>query len=247
MLKKQKEPLKLTPFNILILVLSVYILMALVVDSFVKLPRETSRVLELLDYGICLFFFIDFLVQFFTARNKWHYMRWGWIDLISSIPLVDAFQAGRLVRIIRILRIVRAFRSLKALLLYIFANRIRGTFTTISVLAVLMIIFSAIAILQVETDPNSNIRTAEDALWWAYVTITTVGYGEKYPVTTLGRLIAASLMTVGVGLFGTFTALVASWFVDEKEDEREERNRGTEEQVNKGIEEQRKVREKEEG
>ena len=71
----------------------------------------------------------------------------------------------------------------------------------------------AIGILQVEKDPNSNIKTAEDALWWAYVTITTVGYGDKYPVTTEGRLIAVVLMTGGVGLFGTFTAYIASWFV----------------------------------
>lgn len=52
-----------------------------------------------------------------------------------------------------------------------------------------------------------------NALWWAYVTITTVGYGDKFPVTTEGRLIASILMTAGVGLFGTFTAYVASWFV----------------------------------
>ena len=64
-----------------------------------------------------------------------------------------------------------------------------------------MLLFSSIAILQVETDPNSNIKTAEDAIWWSYVTITTVGYGDKYPVTTEGRIIAVILMTVGVGLF----------------------------------------------
>lgn len=82
-----------------------------------------------------------------------------------------------------------------------------------------MVIFSAIAILQVEDDPNSNIKTAEDAIWWAYVTITTVGYGDKYPVTTEGRIIAAFLMTTGVGLFGTFTGFLASWFVAEKKQE----------------------------
>lgn len=79
-----------------------------------------------------------------------------------------------------------------------------------------MVLFSSIAILQVEDSPNSNIKSAEDAIWWSYVTITTVGYGDKYPVTTEGRLIAAVLMTAGVGLFGTFTGFLASWFVQEK-------------------------------
>lgn len=233
MLRNPRVQPQLTPFNIIILFLSVYILVALAIETFFKLPPEIDKVLRLLDYGICIFFFVDFLVQFFSAKNKLHYMKWGWLDLISSIPMVDLFQAGRIVRIIRILRIVRAFRSLRHVLIYIFSNRVRGTFTTVSILAILMIIFSAIAILQVETDPNSNIKTAEDALWWAYVTITTVGYGDKYPVTTLGRLISAALMTVGVGLFGTFTALVASWFVEEKEDEREQRQKG-EEKVDEG-------------
>jgi voltage-gated potassium channel len=85
--------------------------------------------------------------------------------------------------------------------------------TAVTVIAVLRIIFSAIVILQVETDPNSNIKTAEDDIWWAYVTTTTVGYGDRFPVTTVGRIIGAILMTGGVGLFGTFTTYVASWFV----------------------------------
>jgi voltage-gated potassium channel len=228
--KTAAEKPHLTPFNIIILVLSVYILVSLIIDTFVHLPPEISRVLNLLDYGICFFFFIDFLVQFFSAKNKWHYMRWGWIDLLSSIPMADILQAGRLVRIIRLFRVLRAFRSLRSLGAHIFASRIRGTFTTISVIALLMIIFSAIAILSVENVPGSNIKTAEDALWWSYVTITTVGYGDKYPVTTLGRLIAAALMTVGVGLFGTFTAFVASWFVEENEDDREAAQKKKEEE-----------------
>ena len=65
---------------------------------------------------------------------------------------------------------------------------------------------------------NSNIKTAEDAIWWAWVTITTVGYGDKYPVTTEGRIIASFLMTAGVGLFGTFTGFIASWFLEKKSD-----------------------------
>ncbi len=144
-------------------------------------------------------------------------MRWGWVDLLSSIPMVDFLRAGRLLRLIRLLRIIRAFRSTKSFIDHIFRNKAKGSLTSVSLIAVLLIIFSSIAILQVEKDPNSNIKTAEDAIWWAYVTITTVGYGDKFPVTTEGRIIAAVLMTAGVGLFGTFTAYVASWFVVEKQ------------------------------
>ncbi|CAM4118065.1 potassium channel family protein [Flavobacterium sinopsychrotolerans] len=127
--------------------------------------------------------------------------------------MIETLRPGRLLRLIRLLRIIRAFKTTKNIVDHIFANKAEGAFTSVSVIAILLVIFSAIGILQVENDPNSNIKTAEDAIWWAYVTITTVGYGDKFPVTTEGRIIAAILMTAGVGLFGTFTAFVASWFV----------------------------------
>jgi len=128
--------------------------------------------------------------------------------------MIDAFRTARLVRIIRVIRIIKAYRSVQQLLAYLFHNRVKGTFALAMLTAVLIVIFSAIAILKVETSPESNITTAEDAIWWAFVTITTVGYGDKYPVTTEGRLVAMILMTVGVGLFGTFTAYISSWFIE---------------------------------
>ncbi len=203
----------------LVLVLSIYVLGALVIDTLIELPSETSRLLNYIDNFVCIFFFIEFLIRFKNAENKLKFMRWGWVDLLSSIPTIDYLRAGRSLRLLRLLRVLKAFRSTKNLLNHIFANKVQGAFTSISIIAILLVIFSALAILQVETDPNSNIKTAEDAIWWAYVTVTTVGYGDKFPVTTEGRLIASLLMTAGVGLFGTFTAFVSSWFLAEKKEE----------------------------
>lgn len=204
---------KLTFLNVLILVLSVYVLGALLIDTFFELPEETSKLLQAFDLVICGVFFLDFCIQFFQARNKLKFMRWGWIDLVASIPMVDAFRIGRLFRFVRILRVAKAFKSLKEFLDSFFLDKAQGTLNSALIVAVLITIFSSITILQVETDPASNITTAGNALWWAFVTITTVGYGDFYPVTLEGRLVAMVLMTTGVGLFGTFTAYVASWFV----------------------------------
>lgn len=209
---EEKEK-KLGLLNLIVLILSVYVLVALIIDSVYILPKETSLLLNYIDNGICTFFFIEFCIRFRKAENKLKFMRWGWIDLISCVPMIDAVRFGRLLRLIRLLRIVRAFRTTKNIVDHVFANKAQGAFTSVSIIAILLVIFSAIGILQVEKDPNSNIKTAEDAIWWAYVTITTVGYGDKFPVTTEGRVIAAILMTAGVGLFGTFTAYIASWFV----------------------------------
>jgi len=194
---------------------------ALAIDTFFRLQPEVSRLLSLIDDVICVFFFYEFGVRFYKAENKLTFMRWGWIDLVSSIPTLEFFRPGRAFRLFRLLRILRAFRSLKHLTHHVFQRRVQGAFTTVAIIAVLMVIFSSIAILQVEDDANSNIKTAEDALWWSYATITTVGYGDKYPVTTEGRIIAVFLMTTGVGLFGTFTGYVASWFVEGRKEERE--------------------------
>ncbi len=72
--------------------------------------------------------------------------------------------------------------------------------------------------LHFETSAESNIKGAEDALWWAIATLATVGYGDKFPVTTEGRFVAATLMVAGIGLFGTFAAFLAKWFLDEKDE-----------------------------
>lgn len=215
-MSEQENNESLTPLNVIILILSVYVLVALLVDTFFKLPEEVSRLLGIIDIFVCIIFLIDFIIRFVKADNKWKFMRWGWIDLLSSIPAVEYLRAGRAIRLLRLLRIIKAFRSTKNLVNHIFKNKAQGAFTSVAIIALLLVIFSALAILQVEDDPNSNIKTAEDALWWAYVTITTVGYGDKFPVTTEGRIIASILMTAGVGLFGTFAGYVSSLFIEQK-------------------------------
>jgi voltage-gated potassium channel len=207
---------RLTFLDIVIVILSIYVLIALLIDSVFILPTEISRLLYMIDDLICIVFLYDFAYRFVKAPSKLKFMKWGWIDLISSIPTFEYLRYGRLIRLFRLFRALRAFRSVKYLTSHIFKTRTQGTFTTVSLIAVLMIIFGSIAILQVEKAPECNIKTAEDAIWWSFVTITTVGYGDKYPITTEGRIIAAFLMVTGVGLFGTFTGFIAAWFMGDK-------------------------------
>lgn len=212
---------KLTAFDLVVLILSVYVLIVLLIDTFFRLPTQVSRALAFIDNAICIVFFIEFFVRLYHAENKLKFPKWGWIDLISSIPNVEFLRAGRALRLIRILRILRAFRSTKKIMHHVFKTKAQGAFTSVGLLAVMLVIFASISILQVETDPLSNIKTAEDAIWWSYVTITTVGYGDKFPVTTGGRIIGMILMTAGVGLFGTFTGFVSSWFLAKGEEKEE--------------------------
>lgn len=201
-------------FDLLIIVLSIYVLLALLISSIFHIPKEIYKILEITDNCICLFFLIDFIRNLYNAKNKWEYMKWGWIDLISSIPMLPSFRVGRLFRLIRLIRILRAFRSTKILIRYIFKSKIKGTMISVFIITLLIVIASSVSILIVEKGPTSNIKTAGDAIWWTMETITTVGYGDKYPVTPEGRFIGIILMISGVGLFGTYTAYIASLFVN---------------------------------
>lgn len=95
----------------------------------------------------------------------------------------------------------------------LFRQRQQSAALAAALIALLLIVGSSAAILRVEDHGDPNITTADDAIWWAFATITTVGYGDRFPVTTEGRFIAAILMTAGVGLFGAFSAALAAWFL----------------------------------
>ncbi len=224
---KEKEREKLSIFQLFLLVLSVYVLGALFVQSMFTISPEMSGMLDNIDFFICLIFLSDFFYRLYHAKSKLRFLRWGWIDFISSIPMLNIFRTGNMFRIVRVLRLLRAFRSIKILLKYLMRNRGKNTFVTVAAVSCLITMSAAILILNVEKeDSNANIKTPSDALWWSIVTITTVGYGDRYPVTDTGRIIAAVLMTAGVGLFGTFTGFVASMFVEpDIEQEKTEINR----------------------
>lgn len=214
----------LSLINLLVLVLSFYVLGILIVDALIDLPQEVHKLIVYTDYIACSVFFLDFLIRFFRSESKLAYMKWGWIDLLASIPANGVFRLGRIARVIQIIRVIKAYRSISHIVENIFKNHMKGTFTFAVIVAFMLILFSSVLILEVETAPNSNIKTAEDALWWAYVTITTVGYGDLYPVTTEGRIVALVLMTAGVGLFGVFTGYLASWFVEPEKQQEEEKD-----------------------
>ncbi|MDB4912410.1 MAG: ion transporter [Gemmatimonadetes bacterium] len=189
-------------------------MVALAFHSVAHVDEGTRQVLEITDDLICAVFFVDFVVHLTRARHPLHYfITWGWIDLLSSVPAVSFLRWGRAARVVRILRVLRGARATKVMAEAILERRGRGLLLAALLVSLLLVVFASIGILQFETAPESNIRSGSDALWWAITTITTVGYGDRYPVTGEGRLLGSVLMVFGVALFGTFSGFVASWFV----------------------------------
>ena len=204
-----------TAFQIFMIILSVYVLSVLFVDGMYDLSPEMEGLINQLDFIVCIIFMGDFFYRFHRAPSKLKFLRWGWIDFISSIPMLSVFRGGNVIRIVRIFRTLRAFRSVKILLKYLLKNRTQNTLVSVGAISCMIAMGGSMAILRLEQAiPTGNIKTPSDALWWSIVTITTVGYGDRYPVSDGGRIVAAILMIVGVALFGTFTGFVASLFVE---------------------------------
>ncbi|MEO5715319.1 MAG: ion transporter [Luteolibacter sp.] len=204
---------RFTRLQVITLILSVYVIGALCVDQIFTLSESTKTILQWVDFGVCMVFLTDFFIRLSRAPSKRAFMKWGWIDFVTSMPMMGTLRFGRALKIIRILR---AVRSIKLLLKYAIECGKISPLGTVAIISVGLVFLSAFAIFQFENpldSPDGNIKTIGDAFWWAYVTITTVGYGDKFPVTVGGRIVAMVLMTAGVGLFGAFTGFVASLFI----------------------------------
>ena len=204
-------------FQMLVLVLSVFVLGAITAQTFFTLLPEVNALLNRLDTLICFVFIGDFFHRLFKAENKAVFIRWGWIDLISSIPAVEILRWGRIVRIVRLLRVMRAFRSVKFVIEYVYRNRSRATFSTAAITAFLIAIFSSVAILTFENIPGANINTAGDGLWWSFYTLANIDYAGHCPVSVEGKAIRLMLVVTGMVLFGIFTGYVASFFLEDEE------------------------------
>jgi voltage-gated potassium channel len=201
-------------YQLFMLALCLFALGTLAVHSFVPLSDVSREILEYTDAAICGLFLIDFGNSLARAPNRWRYLyTWGWLDLLSSIPAIPALRLGRAGRVVRIVRVMRGVRATKILSGLVLDRRAESAGLAAALVTLLLVVFSSLAIVQFETGPDANIKTASDALWWALSTITTVGYGDRFPVTPEGRMVAAVLMMAGIALFGVVSGFVAAWFL----------------------------------
>ena len=216
-------PRRSNAYNIFILVLTM-VSLVIMVAMFLPLNEATMGLLQAYDVLICVFFLIDFLVTLRAASSKTTYFikERGWLDLIGSIPTVGIyFRYGSLLRLARLSRAFRIAENLGRkgrgdLMRDVLQNRSQYAGFIIILLAIIILAFATILVLQFESAArDANIKTGWDAFWYSIVTITTVGYGDYYPVTFWGRVTAIFIMVAGVGIIGALASLMASLLIGE--------------------------------
>jgi hypothetical protein len=215
----EKKELKSLGYEIFIGVLSILSILNLILAVFIPDP-DLTQVLNIMNWLFSIIFIIDFIYRILTAPSKSNYFfrQFGWADLLASLP----FEQTKILRIFRLVRVYRLMREVgpKKVADTLLKDRAGSALIILLLMGILVLEFGSLAILRAEeANPEANIKTASDAIWYTMVTISTVGYGDRYPTTGSGRIIGALIIIIGVGIFGTFTGYLANLFLSPQKKE----------------------------
>jgi voltage-gated potassium channel len=180
----------------------------------VEPPASVVDALDIAATVIYVIFLIDlaarvivWLPRFRSLGGWFKFLGHNWLSILAAFA--PAFRSFRVLRVLLVLRGIEPFIKTRVSQLAFYTG-----------VALPLIVYTAsLSILEAERyAPDANITSFADAFWWTVVTVTTVGYGDSFPVTQEGRTVGTFLIFVGIGLFSTVTAMIASWVLQEKRD-----------------------------
>ncbi len=220
---------QVTTYDLAIGILAIFSLFILVLIIFVPLQPSTEDLLNTLENLLCVVFLFDFFRSLSRAPKKWNYFLrgGGLLDLLGSLPFsrLAVFRVARLFRVVRVMRTLKGNDFSRMLTQRLAQSTLLFTF----IVALLLIFLDSGFVLYFEKGaPHANITTYTNAVWWSFVTITTVGYGDYYPVTTFGRIGAIILMFSGLGIIGVLSSYLATTFISLQSRSREREEAGKE-------------------
>lgn len=216
MVRIKTKELSINAWEILMLFLSLYVLIELSIEIVWTYSSATSLLLERIDLAICAVFLVDFFYFLYKSDSKLDYFKSRWVDLISSIPFVSAFRILRIARFVKVLRLLRLLRGAKGLTYlfrYMSGSKMQSTLIAYVFILIVVLFYSSLAFYSFEREVNDSVNEYFDAFWWAFITVTSVGYGDVYPITKIGKVIAMILTLSGMGLFSVVTAALSAKFL----------------------------------
>jgi voltage-gated potassium channel len=178
------------------------------------------------DVAISSLFAVEYSVKLWVAPRKWYFIRRNWVDLLAILPVLRVLRIGRAVRLLRLFRMLRMVRVGRIL-----SNRLRSVQdevyqhsaenAVVIIYILFSIIFGTVGVMVFEKGAGSGFETLGDALWWCIVTLTTVGYGDLYPQTTGGKLVAGVLMFIGLSFYALMTGFLSTVLIERAKRETE--------------------------
>jgi voltage-gated potassium channel len=214
-------------YEIFVGVLSILSILNIFLGWFAKDP-DLDGILNIMNGLFSIIFLGDFFFRIITAPSKSRYFfrDFGWADLFASLP----FPQAKILRVFRLFRVYRLMHDVgpKTIINTLVKDRAGSALYVLLLMGILVLEFGALAVLKWEkANPDANIKTASDAVWYVMVTISTVGYGDRYPTTDAGRIMGALVIIIGVGIFGTFTGFLANFFLAPAKKEEEDTASGS--------------------
>ncbi|MEM1030865.1 MAG: ion transporter [Myxococcota bacterium] len=200
-------------WDLVVIVLTVTSLGALAVEAVFTLPPQLSTLLRWGDHAVCAVFAAEFFYRLWLAPRRRAFLRRNWIDLLGAVPAVEQLRSARIVRLVRLLRVTRVFSVWRRLARRYDVPMPTGALTNLGLTTVVVWLLSAFLFFRFES-PSQPELTPPDALWWSMTTLSTVGYGDLYPVTAEGRAVAVLTMVLGIGLLGGVAATTAATFIE---------------------------------
>ena len=199
-------------YELFILAISILAIINILI-IFLTIDPNMDMVLIIVNFALSLILLVDFFYRLFTAPNKVSYLisDFGWLDFLGSLPVfwMPIFRLLRIIRVLRFFQQTGAFDLMRDLR----HHPASSIFAAVSFLVLLVIQIGSYLIIGAEArSANANIDHPLDALWWALVTVTTVGYGDKYPTTNLGRVIGGLVILIGVVMFSVLTSFFTNKF-----------------------------------
>jgi hypothetical protein len=217
-----KKEIKNLGYEIFVGVLSILSILNIFLAILYK-DADMQGILDIMNGLFSIIFLGDFTYRILTtdAKADYFFRKFGWADLLASLP----FPQAKILRVFRLFRVYRLMRDVgpKKIADTLIKDRAGSALYVLLLMGILVLEFGALAVLkQEQANPDANIKTASDAVWYVIVTISTVGYGDRYPTTGPGRIIGALIILIGVGIFGTFTGFLANFFLAPAKKEEEE-------------------------